>query len=198
MVIEERCSAYFSVSLLLLLGKLRIALLLAALLGFIHQFVLEFHQAFTVAVAAEVHDFIMMLLGKLVEDVLFHLHAHLLFHLLQFILFVGLSPYNIELATAALSFWVYLISQTGCAQGTTLVEKLWINELGRDGIVRTTCAQHLAFRSAFAVWIAALNHKILDDTVEESAIEISLLCQLQEVVTMLRCLVVEAYLDVAL
>ena len=26
------------------------------------------------------------LLGKLVEDVLFHLHAHLLFHLLQFIL----------------------------------------------------------------------------------------------------------------
>ena len=33
-----------------------------------------------------------------------------------------------------------------------------------------------------AVWIAALNHKILDDTMEESAIEISLLCQLQEVV----------------
>lgn len=33
---------------------------------------------------------------------------------------------------------------------------------------------------------------------EESAIEISLLCQLDEVVTMLRCLVVEAYLDVAL
>ena len=198
MVIEERCSAYFCISLLLLLGKLRIALLLAALLGFIHQFILEFQQAFTVAVAAEVHNFIMMLLGKLVEDVLFHLHAHLLFHLLQFILLVGLSPYNIELATAALSFWVYLISQTGCAQGTTLVEKLWINELGRDGIVRTTCAQHLAFRSAFAVWIAALNHKILDDTMEESAIEISLLCQLQEVGTMLRCLVVEAHLDVAL
>ena len=78
------------------------------------------------------------------------------------------------------------------------MEKLWINELGRDGIVRTTCAQYLAFRSAFAVWIAALNHKILDDTMEESAIEISLLCQLDEVVTMLRCLVVEAYLDVAL
>ncbi|CUP05260.1 Uncharacterised protein [Segatella copri] len=140
----------------------------------------------------------MMLLGKLVEDVLLHLHAHLLFHLLQFTLLVGLSPYNIKLATAALSFWVYLISQTGCAQGSTLVEKLWINELGRDGIVGTTCAQHLAFRSAFAVWIAALNHKILDDTMEESAIEISLLCQLQEVVTMLRCLVVEAHLDVAL
>ena len=198
MVIEERCSAYFSVSLLLLLGKLRIALLLAALLGFIHQLILEFHQTFTVAVAAEVHNFIMMLLGKLVEDVLLHLHAHLLLHLFQFILLIGLSPYNIELATAALSFWVYLISQTGCAQGTTLVEKLWINELGRDGIVRTTCAQHLAFRSAFAVWIAALNHKILDDTMEESAIEIFLLCQLDEVVTMLRCLVVEAYLDVAL
>ena len=148
--------------------------------------------------SAEVHNFIMMLLGKLVEDVLLHLHAHLLLHLFQFILLVGLSPYNIELATAALSFWVYLISQTGCTQGTTLVEKLWINELGRDGIVRTTCAQHLAFRSAFAVWIAALNHKILDDTMEESAIEISLLCQLQEVVTMLRGLVVEAHLDVAL
>ena len=152
----------------------------------------------TVAVAAEVHDFFMMLLGKLVEDVLLHLHAHLLFHLLQFILFVGLSPYNIELATAALSFRVYLVAKTGCTQGTTLVEKLWINELGRDGIVRTTCAQHLAFRSAFAVRVAALNHKILDDTMEESAIEISLLCQLQEVVTMLGCLVVEAHLDVAL
>ena len=197
MVIEERCSAYFSVSLLLLLGKLRIALLLAAFLGFIHQFVLEFHQAFTVAVAAEVHNLIMMLFGKLVEDVLLHLHAHLLLHLLQFILLVGLSPYNIELATAALAFRVYLISQTGCAQGTTLVEKLWINKLGRDGIVRTTCAQHLAFRSAFAVWIAALNHKILDDTMEESAVKISLLRQLDEVVTMLRCLVVEANLDIA-
>ena len=33
-----------------------------------------------------------------------------------------------ELATAALAFWFYLISQTGCAQGTTLVEKLWISE----------------------------------------------------------------------
>ena len=198
MVIEERCSAYFSVSLLLLFGKLRVALLLAALLGFIHQFILEFHQAFTVAVAAEVHDFFMMFFGKLVEDVLLHLHAHLLLHLLQFILLVGLTPNDIKLASAALAFWVYLVAKTGCAQGTTLVEKLWINELGRDGIVRTTCAQHLAFRSAFAVWIAALNHKILDDTMEESAIEISLLCQLQEVVTMLRGLVVEAYLDVAL
>ena len=198
MVIEERSSAYFSVSLLLLFGKLRIALLFAAFLGFIHQFILEFHQAFTVAVAAEVHNLIMMFFGKLVEDVLLHLHAHLLFHLLQFILLVGLTPNDIKLASAALAFWVYLVAKTGCAQGTTLVEELWINELGRDGIVRTTCAQHLAFRSALAVRIAALNHKILDDTMEESAIEISLLCQLQEVVTMLRCLVVEAHLDVAL
>ena len=84
------------------------------------------------------------------------------------------------------------------AQGTTLVEKLWINELGRDGVIRSARAQHFAFRSALALWVTALDHEILDDTVEECAIEISLLCQLDEVVTMLRCLVVEANLDVAL
>ena len=140
----------------------------------------------------------MVLLGKLVEDVLLHLHAHLLLHLLQLVLLVGLSPDDIELAAAALTLRVHLVAQTGSAQGTALVEELWINKLGRDGVIRSARAQHLALRSALAVRVAALDHEILDDTVEECAIEISLLCQLQKVVTMLRSLVVEAHLDVAL
>ena len=198
MVVEEWGAAHLGVSLLLLPGKLRVTLLLAALLGFIHQLILQLHQALAVAVAAEVHDFIMVLLGKLVEDVLLHLHAHLLLHLLQFVLLVGLSPDDIELAAAALTLRVHLVAQTGSAQGTALVEELWINKLGWDGVIRSARAQHLALWSALAVRVAALDHEILDDTVEECSIEISLLRQLQEVVTMLRSLVVEAHLDVAL
>lgn len=45
--------------------------------------------------------------------------------------------------------------------------------------------------------IAALNHEILDDTVEERAVVIALACQLDEVVPVLGCLVVEAHDDVA-
>ena len=118
----------------------------------------------------------MVLLGKLVEDVLLHLHAHLLLHLLQLVLLVGLSPDDIELAAAALTLRVHLVAQTGSAQGTALVEELWINKLGRDGVIRSARAQHLALWSTLAVRVAALDHKILDDTVEECAIEISLLC----------------------
>ena len=106
--------------------------------------------------------------------------------------------YGTKMAAAALTLRVHLVAQTGSAQGTAFVEELWINKLGRDGVIRSARAQHLALWSALAVRVAALDHEILDDTVEECAIEISLFCQLDEVVTMLRCLVVEAHLDVAL
>ena len=70
LVIEETCSAYFCISLLLLLGKLRITLLLAPLLGFIHQFILEFHQPLTVAEADKLLTARELVKGKVLETAL--------------------------------------------------------------------------------------------------------------------------------
>ena len=55
-----------------------------------------------------------------------------------------------------------------------------------------------AFGCTLAVGIATLNHKVLNDTVKECAVIISLLCEFKDVVAMFRSFVVKAHNDVAL
>jgi hypothetical protein len=113
------------------------------------------------------------------------LHLHLPFHLLQLLRLVGLSPHHIELAAAALALGVHVVAQTCGAQRTTLVEILRIDHLGRKGIARATRAQHLALRCPLAVGVAALDHKVFDDPMEQRAVVKSLLHQFDEVVAVL-------------
>ena len=170
----------------------------AALARLVGKLVLEFHQPLTVTAAAQVHDFIVMLASQLVEDILLGLHRHLFLHLAQFVLSISLTPHDVELASAALALWVHLVVQAGSTQGATLMKQAWTVYLGRNGIVWSARSQHLSLGSILAVGVAALNHKVLDDTMKKSAVEVSFLSQFYEVVTMTRSLVVEAHDDVAL
>ena len=72
-----------------------------------------------------------------------------------------------------------------------------ILDFGFKRIIRTSYAKHLSSRSAFGVWVTSLNHKVLNHSMEQCAIIIPLLCQLQEVVAVDGCLVIQANYDVA-
>ena len=139
----------------------------------------------------------MVLLGKLVEDRLFLLHLKLFLHLSEFRRLVCLSPYDIELAATALAVGVHLVAKACCTQGATFVEIFGIYKFGRNGIVGTSRAEHLSLRCSFAIGVSALYHKVLNDTVEERAVEVAFFGKLQEVVTVFGRLVVEAYKNVA-
>ena len=77
------------------------------------------------------------------------------------------------------------------------MEELRINKLSRDGIVRSARSQVLSSRSPLRVGVAALNHEVLNHTVEQRSVEITLLRQFHEVITMTRSLVIQAHDDVA-
>src|SRR5574344_2012804 len=197
LVVEERRTAHSRISLHLLISEFRSSLLAADSMRLCNQVVLQFLQSRTVAIASEFHNLCLVLSHQSVKHRLLLLHGHLPLHLLQFRWFVGLSPHDIKLASAALPVRVHLVARARCTQCPTLVEELRINKLSRDGIVRSARSQVLSSRSPLRVGVAALNHEVLNHTVEQRSVEITLLRQFHEVITMTRSLVIQAHYDVA-
>lgn len=73
-----------------------------------------------------------------------------------------------------------------------------IGYLRRDSVVGSARSEHLPCWGVTTVWVAALYHEVLDDTVEERAVVVALTGQFEEVVAVARRVVIEAYKDVAL
>lgn len=70
-------------------------------------------------------------------------------------------------------------------------------DLGLQRVVGTAHTELLACRRALRVGVAALNHEVANDAMEQRAIVIALRSQLQEVVAVNGCVVVEANGNVA-
>ena len=70
---------------------------------------------------------------------------------------------------------------------------LGIDDFGRDGVVQIAVAQVLVERSILRVDVARLNHKLLDDTVEEQTIIAVFLYILQEIVPVQRRIVEKSH-----
>ena len=71
-------------------------------------------------------------------------------------------------------------------------------ELSHDSRVGTSLAQRHTRFGMFAVRIATLNHKVLDDTVEEQRVVELLVAQTEEIVAMTGRIVEERHEDVSL
>ena len=153
-------------------------------------------QTGTVAVAAHVHDLVLVIRHEVVEGNGQLVLLHLLLHLLELCGLVGLAPHDVKLAAARLLVRVYLVAQTGCTQSATLVEECGA-DLCLNGVVGTASAELLALGSTLAVGVAALYHEIFYHAVKQRAVIVALLCELHDVVTVLGCLVVKAHNDVA-
>ena len=120
---------------------------------------------------------------------------HLVADLIELLGGVGLAPDDIELTTAGTAFGILAVALARCSQCPTTVRMeqmaVGIEELSLDGIVGTPLAQRHARFSMTAVGIAALNHEVLDDAVEEQRIIELLVDEFQEIVAMTRRIVEE-------
>ena len=165
-------------------------------LGLVSQLLLQGLQPLAVTLTTHLHNLVVVLTHQLIEGRLDLLHLQLLGELTQLALVIHLTPDDIELRTAAATLGIDLVALTGCGQGTTLVEEV-VLDLGLKGVVGTAHAQHLADRGALRVGVAALNHKALDDTMEQGTVIIALAHQFDEVITVNGGLVIKANHDVA-
>ena len=179
-------AANCGVNLYLLVGKADIA---DTLVGFSSQSLLQRLKSGAVTVPAHLHDFRTVLGGKGIEGFLNALHPQLLGELSQLPLTIDLSPDDVELRPAAPSLGVHLVALPGSSQRTALMQQV-VLDFRLNGVIGTTRPQHLAGRSTLGVGVATLNHKVLDDPVEQRPVIIALLCQFQEIVPMQRGLVV--------
>ena len=73
---------------------------------------------------------------------------------------------------------------------------LRIDDFGRHGIVYIKLL-HLSRSHLSAGVVATLNHEVLDDSLEDAAVVIAAVHELQEVVAMVRRVVIECHTDVA-
>ena len=198
LAVQERCTAHGGVGFGLLLGERGLSHLGTSGLRFGYQLVLQVHETSLIAVLAQVHHLGAVFCHQAVEHLLFLLHGHLLLQLFQFLWLIHLAPHDIELASAACLFGVHLVALAGCTEHSTLVKELWIDYFSGNVVARTACTKRLAGRCTLALGITSLYHEIADNAVEERTIIVALGGQMQEVVAMKRCLVVEANHYVAL
>lgn len=193
--VEMGSAAKGAVSLGLLLGKTyRVSL--AAVLGILNQTLLKVLQSGAVAVAAHLHYLILVSGHKVVEGDGHLVLLHLLLHLLELGRLVDRAPDDVELAAARLATGIDLVTKSGSAERTTLVEETGI-DFGFDGVAWAAHTEAFAGGSALGVGVSALNHEVLDDTVEQEAVIIALGSELEEIVTVEGRLVIQADYDVA-
>ena len=193
--VEMGSAAKGAVSLGLLLGKTyRVGL--AAVLGFLNQTLLKVLQSSAVAVATHLHYLILVSGHKVVEGDGHLVLLHLLLHLLELGRLVDRAPDDVELAAARLAIRIDLVTKSGSAERTTLMEETGI-DFGFDGIAWAAHTEAFASWSALGVGVSALNHKVLDDTVEQEAVVIALGGELEEIVAVEGRLVIQADYDVA-
>ena len=72
-----------------------------------------------------------------------------------------------------------------------------IDYFSLDGVARVSGTEHIARSCIFRLGVARLNHEILDSTAKQHAIVVSVAHELEGVVALLGCVVVEVNLDVA-
>ena len=77
------------------------------------------------------------------------------------------------------------------------MEIFGIDYFSLDGVARVSGTEHIARSCIFRLGVARLNHEILDYTVKQHAIVVSVAHELEDVVAMLGCVVVEGNLYVA-
>ena len=107
------------------------------------------------------------------------------------------SPHDVELGGGRAHFRIDIIAFAGHRHGSATVEELRKSELRGKGVVEIARAEGFAWFGMFAVDVAALDHKVLDDAMEEQRVIDVHLGEFQEVVTMDGRLVVEGDADVA-
>ena len=194
-LIEEGCATNGGIDLTLLGSVLGFPLLLGQGHSLFLQFVLQGHQACVVAVLAQLDDATAVLDHEVIKDVLQLLLRHLTLELGEFAGTVDLASDDVELATTGTLLGIDLVALTGSSEGSLLVYQRLV-ELGRDGVVGASGTEMCCGRSSTRIGIATLNHKVLDDTVEESAVVIALTGQLEEIITMKGGLVIKTNGDV--
>ena len=121
----------------------------------------------------------------------------LLLHIQQGLIVIDLTGDDVELTSRRFLLGIYIIPLAGGGQGSALVEILGIDELGRKGITHVAPAQCLSLGRVLTLRVSRLDHEVLDDPVEQRTIVWAFLGQLNEVVPMFRCLVVEFHHDVS-
>ena len=194
-LIEEGRATNGGIELTLFGSVLGFTLLLGQGHSLFLQFVLQGHQACVVAVLAQLDDATAVLDHEVVENVLQLLLSHLALELGELAGTVDIASDDVELATAGTLLGIDLVALTGSSEGSLLMYQRLV-ELGRDGVVGASGTEMCSGRSSTRIGIATLNHKVLDDTVEESAVVIALTGQLEEIITMKGGLVIETNGDV--
>ena len=75
---------------------------------------------------------------------------------------------------------------------------VFIDELGRNRVVRSSLSVELCLGTVAGVWVARLNHESVDDPVEKQAVVVVFAHELAEIVPVSRCLAVEFHADCSL
>ena len=109
----------------------------------------------------------------------------------------NLSPDDIELTGRRPPFRIHFVALPGHRHDTTTMEDLRQPELCLCGIVEIARTQQLSWFGMLAVGIATLNHKVLDNAMDEQRVIDAHLCDLQEVVACLWRLVIKGDADIA-
>ena len=135
--------------------------------------------------------------GQSLEYRLLLLHLHLTLHLVELLRVVHFAGNDIELRARRCLFGIHLVALSGRSQCPAFVEILGVDKLGREGITRVAHAQHLAGGGISGGTVASLYHKLVDYTMKQSTVVISLLDQLHEVVAMRGGIVVQFHLNVS-
>ena len=117
------------------------------------------------------------------------LHPQLFGELTKLPFIIHLAPDNIKLRPATTTLWINFVTLSRSSQSTTFMEKS-VLDFCLKRIVRTSYSKHLSSRCSLRIWITTLNHKVLYHSMEQCAIVITFLRQLQKVVAMYRSLII--------
>lgn len=139
--------------------------------------------------------------------VLLVVFEHLRRHLIAFGFLLGayfaeagraelLARDDVELGPATALLGVDIVGLACSCQGTACVVVVGQEELGCQAVGHVAVAQHLAGFCRAAVGVASLYHELVDDAMEEGAVVVAALGQLEEVVAVDGGLVEEGYADV--
>ena len=110
---------------------------------------------------------------------------------------VALSPYDVELRTAAAALRIDVVAFACGSQGTAVVIVAGEVELQGKRIVRTAIAIHLIGDGVARVWVARLYHEVFDDAVENDSVVIAFAHEFEEIVAVGWGGVEERHRDVA-
>ena len=106
------------------------------------------------------------------------------------------APGDIEIGGSRCLGWILIIPLTGCTELTALVVIFRIDDFGWYRIVDIKLL-HLSGSNLATRVITTLDHEVLDDTLKDTAVVISAVHELEEVVAVMRCIVIKSHTDIA-